>query len=193
MLTLGLAEVGKPMGTKGTGKGGKRRPRTEASACSRPAAACTPHLGLPPLAHPAGMCPLHPSLTSLSSASCLKRKPAQIWLKNLTDAFRQRGPAGCLPPADPGVWQQDRVCPPRGASRESAACHSPKGAWDLRLSPFCLQKPGQHFPNVESWAETAATLCPSEPPLIQTCHLTCGAALEAELSTPALRGSGLKY
>lgn len=142
MLTLGLAEVGKPMGTKGTGKGGKRRPRTEASACSRPAAACTPHLGLPPLAHPAGMCPLHPSLTSLSSASCLKRKPAQIWLKNLTDAFRQRGPAGCLPPADPGVWQQDRVCPPRGGL---------PGVRGMPLTQRCLGSASQPILPTETW------------------------------------------
>lgn len=42
------------------------------------------------LAHSPGMCHLHPLLISLSFASCLKRKQAQIWLKNLADAFRQQ-------------------------------------------------------------------------------------------------------
>lgn len=80
----------RPNGNEGKeGKGG-RRPRMETPAFSQPAAntfgilvACLL------LAHSPGMCHLHPLLTSLSFASCLKRKPAQIWLKNLTDAFRQ--------------------------------------------------------------------------------------------------------
>lgn len=61
------------------------------------------------LAHSPGMCHLHPLLTSLSFASCLKRKPAQIWLQNLTDAFGNKvlSVISCLVqgiPTDPGVW-----------------------------------------------------------------------------------------
>lgn len=92
------------------GEGGKRRPRVEAPACSQPAVSTLGVLGACRLlAHSPGMCHLHPLLTSLSFASCLKRKPAQIWLQNLTDAFGNKvlSVISCLVqgiPTDPGVW-----------------------------------------------------------------------------------------
>lgn len=82
----------KPNGNEGKeGKEGKGRSRMEDTEFSQPAAntlgvlvACRRLL-----AHSPGMCHLHPLLTSLSFASCVKRKPAQIWPKNLTDRCLQ--------------------------------------------------------------------------------------------------------
>lgn len=110
MLMPGILEVGKPMGTKGR-KGTQRKPRVEAPSCSQLAintfGATVACLLLP---HSPGMCHLHPlAHIPFLSASCLKRKPAQIWLKNLADASRQQGPECyfCLvrgTPTDLGVW-----------------------------------------------------------------------------------------
>lgn len=70
------------------------------------------------LSHSPGMCHLHPlAHIPFLFASCLKRKPAQIWLKNLADASRQQGPECyfCLVQGittDRGVWCEDHVCSP---------------------------------------------------------------------------------
>lgn len=110
MLMSGIVKVGKPIRKEEKGrKGGKRRPRVEAPACSQPAVSTLGVLGACLLlAHSPGMCHLHPMLTSLSFASCLKRKPAQIWLQNLTDAFGNKvlSVISCLVqgiPTDPGT------------------------------------------------------------------------------------------